>query len=86
MATRMACVLGVRYALILAARVPESQLSFPDPFTTLAPPHINYSVRSGFVLTGKSTTWLGHQRNRSRHPLSSAAPSLSALAKSPPGP
>ncbi|KAB0364741.1 hypothetical protein FD754_008897, partial [Muntiacus muntjak] len=35
----------------------------------------------GFVLTGKSTTWLGHQRNRSRHSLSSAAPSLSVLTK-----
>ena len=88
METRMACVLGVHCALIPAALVPESQVSFPDPFTTLAPPHINYSVRSSFVLTGKSTAWLGHQRNRSRHCLSSAAPNLSVLTKptSPSGP
>ena len=88
MAKWMACVLRVCCALILAAGVPKSQVSFPDPFTTLAPPHINYSVCNSFVLTGKSTTWLGHQRNRSRHSLSSAAPSLSVLTKpmSPPGP
>lgn len=82
MATRVACVLGVCCALILAAQVPLPQLSLPDPFTTLAPPHINYaSVWSSFVLTRKTTTWLCYQRNRSHH-SSPQRPPASQLSQS----